>query len=152
MNVFGVGPLELIVVLILALVVVGPDRLPRLAADLARTIREIRRYTASFASEFNEVIREFERETETERSDWKEIGQGLNEASQSVNEAISGARRDAEGPPTPLAPPAPAAAAEPANGAASANGETSDDGWRDITPPPLRANGAAETPPVEKPR
>jgi sec-independent protein translocase protein TatB len=146
MNVFGVGPLELIVVLILALVVVGPDRLPRLAADLARTIRDIRRYTVGFASEFNEVIREFERETESERTEWNEIGQGLTEASQSVNEAISGARRDAE------APPASAAAAEPANGAASANGATADDEWRDIAPPPSRANGAAETPPVEERR
>ena len=40
MNFLGVGPLELIVMLIVALVFVGPERLPKLAADIARTIRE----------------------------------------------------------------------------------------------------------------
>ena len=70
MNVFGVGPLELIVILVVMLIFVGPERLPRMAADLARTIREIRKYTASFAAEFNDVIKEFEKETEAERTEW----------------------------------------------------------------------------------
>lgn len=87
MNVFGVGPAELIVILIVALVFVGPERLPRMAADLARTIREIRKYTNSLASEFNEVVAEFEKETEAERGEWKEIGQGLSDATKELTTA-----------------------------------------------------------------
>src|SRR6185295_18592306 len=96
MNFFGVGPAELIVILVVALVFVGPERLPRLAADLARTIREIRKYTGSLAAEFNEVIQDFERETEGDRSQWKEIGEGLSGATKSVTDALRGAREDAE--------------------------------------------------------
>ena len=85
MNVFGVGPLELVVVIVVALIFVGPERLPRLAADLARTIREVRKYTGSIAAEFNEVVKDIEKETEAERTEWKDIGRGLSDASKSVS-------------------------------------------------------------------
>ena len=77
MNFLGVGPAELIVILVVALIFVGPERLPRLAADIARTIRELRKYTSSIAAEFTEVIEDIERETKDDRSQWKEIGEGL---------------------------------------------------------------------------
>lgn len=131
MNLFGVGPAELIVILVVALVFVGPDRLPRLAAELARTIREIRKYTGSLAAEFNEVIQDFERETAGERSQWKEIGEGLAGATQSVTEALRGARADAEiGGPVQTA----TSAATPTQDAPSANGDASP-AWRDIAEP-----------------
>ena len=98
MNVFGVGPLELIVVIVVALIFVGPERLPRLAADLARTIREVRKYTGSIAAEFNEVVKDIEKETEAERTEWKDIGRGLSDASKSVTSEVEGARADAEAP------------------------------------------------------
>jgi sec-independent protein translocase protein TatB len=97
MNFFGVGPAELVVILVVALVFVGPERLPRLAADIARTIREIRKYTGSLAAEFNEVIQDFEKETVGDRSQWAEIGEGLTGATRSVTEALRGARADAAG-------------------------------------------------------
>jgi sec-independent protein translocase protein TatB len=96
MNVFGVGPLELVVVILVALIVVGPERLPRLAADLARTIRDIRKYTGSIAAEFNDVIKDIEKETEAERAEWKEVGRGLGDASSDVGRAVEAARADAE--------------------------------------------------------
>lgn len=39
---FGIGPLELVVVLIIALVVFGPKRLPELGKSLGDGIREFR--------------------------------------------------------------------------------------------------------------
>lgn len=104
MNFVGVGPAELIVILVVALVFVGPERLPRLAADIARTIREIRKYTGSLAAEFNEVIQDFEKDTAGERSEWKEIGEGLTGATKSVTDAIRGARSDMAGTPASAAP------------------------------------------------
>jgi len=91
MSFLGIGPAELLVIMVIALLVVGPERLPRLAADLARTIREIRKYTASVAAEFNEVLQDLEKETERERAEWKEIGEGLSSAGASVDEALQGA-------------------------------------------------------------
>jgi sec-independent protein translocase protein TatA len=40
--VFNIGPLELIVVLIIALIVLGPQRLPDVARSLGRGMREFR--------------------------------------------------------------------------------------------------------------
>lgn len=140
MNFLGVGPLELIVILIVALVFVGPERLPRLAADVARTIRDIRRYTASFSAEFSEVIKEFEKETESERADWKQIGEGLNEASAAVSGAVRDAQADAAGNPSgngaTKPPAAPAAPSQP----------VTESEWREIAP--RSANGHADAEPA----
>lgn len=108
MEFLGVGPAELVVILVVALVFVGPERLPKLAADIARVIREIRKYTSALADEFNEVVKDFEKDTEGERSTWKEIGDGLTGATKSMTEAVRGARADAQGTPGPV--PAPAVA------------------------------------------
>jgi Tat protein translocase TatB subunit len=97
MQFLGVGPLELLLILVVALVVVGPQRLPKMAADMARTIREIRRYTSRFASEFTAVVKDLENETLEERGQWKEIGEGLDDATQSIDTAVRDARADAEG-------------------------------------------------------
>jgi sec-independent protein translocase protein TatA len=40
---FNVGPIELIIVLIIALLVVGPRRLPEMGNAVGKTIREFRR-------------------------------------------------------------------------------------------------------------
>lgn len=139
----GVGPAELIVILVVALVFVGPERLPRLAADIARTIREIRKYTSGIAAEFSDVIQEFENETAGERSQWKEIGEGLTGATRSVTDAIRAARSDAEAAPS-AAPPSPALPA----GAATPDGDQAivEGAWHEIPePPPVTDVGAPAT-------
>ena len=127
MEFLGVGPAELAVILVVALVFVGPERLPKLAADIARTIREIRKYTSSLAEEFNEVVKDFEKDTEGERSAWKEIGDGLTGATKSMTEAVRTARADAQGGGVVVPPNgSPALAATPGG----------DSGWREIPEPP----------------
>ena len=150
MEFLGVGPAELVVILVVALVFVGPERLPKLAADIARTIREIRKYTSSLAAEFNEVVKDFEKDTEGERTVWKEIGEGLAGATKSMTEAVQGARADAQG--TRASTDAPAAVPESVaptpNDATAATPTTQ---WVEIPPTPLEsrslgaglANGSA---------
>ncbi len=147
MNVFGVGPLELAVILIVALVFVGPDRLPRLAADLARTIKEIRKYTSGLAAEFNEVVKDVERETDGEKSLWREVSESVGGATKQVTTAMREVRQDvmqAQGtaagtngsatvpPVEPTAPSTPVTSAQPAT-----NGHANDTahGWVDIADP-----------------
>ncbi len=49
---FGVGPEELALVFLIALLVLGPERLPKVARDLGRTIGELRRTSDEFRDEF----------------------------------------------------------------------------------------------------
>lgn len=140
MNFLGVGPLELVLILVVALVFVGPERLPKLAADIARTIREIRKYTGSLAAEFNEVIQDFEKDTEGERSAWKEIETGIAGATKSVTEAVRDVRTEVQGAKTDVTAPdvsAPAPATELEKAAA----------WADIAsgPPSVPDNGIRPT-------
>ncbi len=48
---FGIGPTELIVILVVALLVLGPKRLPEIARALGRGLAEFRRATADVTSE-----------------------------------------------------------------------------------------------------
>jgi len=106
MNLFGVGPAEALVILIVALVFVGPERLPRLAADIARTIREIRKYTGEVAAEFNEVIQDLDKDVASDRSEWKEITEGFSGAAKSLTDSLRAARSDLDSAGAPAAPPA----------------------------------------------
>src|SRR5918992_1738555 len=73
MQMFGIGLPELMVILFLSILVIGPDRLPAFAADLARWIRRARAYGNHLMRDFNEVMGDFEKEAGASREDWKEI-------------------------------------------------------------------------------
>jgi len=49
---FGVGMPELLVILVVALVVLGPKRLPELARTLGKAMAEFRRQTADIMDDF----------------------------------------------------------------------------------------------------
>jgi sec-independent protein translocase protein TatB len=57
---FGIGPTELIVILVIALLVLGPKRLPELAAGLGKGLAEFRRATADINAELDEARRTIE--------------------------------------------------------------------------------------------
>lgn len=60
---FGLGPTELIVILVIALLVLGPKRLPELAAGLGKGLAEFRRATADINAELDEARRSLEEQT-----------------------------------------------------------------------------------------
>ena len=91
MQMFGVGALELMVILILAVLVVGPDRLPQVAADLAQWIRRARVYANHLSKDFNEVVGELEKEVGASREDWKEIAGVVTRQGGAVGSAVTSA-------------------------------------------------------------
>jgi Sec-independent protein translocase protein TatA len=96
MDFLGVGLPELLVILILTLIVVGPQRLPQVAGQLARYIREFRRYSARLAREFADVMEDFEREYADVKKEWKEVQTGLQEDARTVEGQLKGVAKDAE--------------------------------------------------------
>jgi sec-independent protein translocase protein TatB len=52
-EILGIGPMELILLLIVMLMVFGPDRLPQIGAKLGRTMRDMRKATRAISTEIN---------------------------------------------------------------------------------------------------
>lgn len=53
---FGIGPAEFAALAVLALLILGPDKLPKFAADAGRFIRQVRRMAASAQAEVRESL------------------------------------------------------------------------------------------------
>lgn len=53
MDILGIGPMELLLILIVALMVFGPDKLPQIGAKLGKGMREMRRATRAISEEIN---------------------------------------------------------------------------------------------------
>src|SRR5919202_5072663 len=64
---FGIGIEELIVILVIALIVVGPERMPELARQAGKAIRDLRRMYDNLRSESGPDYDEVERAIRTMR-------------------------------------------------------------------------------------
>ncbi len=73
MSFFGVGPLELTLVAIIAVIVLGPERFPAAAAQVARAIKFLRGYANSATSDLRQEFQELTREYESLRGELAEI-------------------------------------------------------------------------------
>ncbi|MDQ2913730.1 MAG: twin-arginine translocase TatA/TatE family subunit [Chloroflexota bacterium] len=49
---FGIGAEELVLILIIALIVLGPDRMPKVARDIGRVVGDLRRTSDELREEF----------------------------------------------------------------------------------------------------
>ncbi len=56
----SIGPAEILVVLIVALLVFGPNRMPEIGRQLAKGVREFRRVQQHLTSELHDVVSEFD--------------------------------------------------------------------------------------------
>lgn len=50
MDFLGIGPWEILLILVLALILLGPDKIPEIARKLGRTIRAIKKASADFST------------------------------------------------------------------------------------------------------
>jgi Tat protein translocase TatB subunit len=95
MEFLGVGLPELLVILVITLIFVGPQRLPEMAAQIARAMREFRRYTSSLSREVTEALEDIEKEYRTVQEEWKEVGEAVRQDMKAMEAEVSGAAADA---------------------------------------------------------
>ncbi len=76
MDFLGVGPGELILILIIALIVFGPQRLPELAASVGKALREFRQMSQEITQD---ISKEFGAVSETLSETTAELQQAGSE-------------------------------------------------------------------------
>ncbi|MEE9277917.1 MAG: twin-arginine translocase TatA/TatE family subunit [Dehalococcoidia bacterium] len=142
MDFFGIGILEVLAVLLLIAIVFGPNRLPEIAGQFGRAIRELREYARDFRDEYLTDFEEIKEEYLEVRHELRETDASLREELREAEADIRSAVRDAEADAglalkeaqaaaTGSAAPGQAAAAvEPPAPAAAAAAATA------VTPPP----------------
>lgn len=126
MNFFGIGPMEMVFILILALIIFGPGRLPEIGRALGKSIRDFRAMTAEVTSQFSLDLEEAAKAKEPRT-------------------APSPAQEPAEAAPVPTEPPPPEAMAPdeplPPNAEGPATQEASSEA---AAQGPEEAEGAAQ--------
>lgn len=163
MNIFGLGPLEILLILVIALIVFGPAKLPEIMGQVGRAIADFRRATGELSNEFNRTIQAELQET---RGVFEETRSAVTGVQTSINSAISGTAAAITTPAPTLTAPAPTPTT---NGASAANGTNGTNGsytpsesppladtaqwsWETSAPAPTTPPVAVSTPAVDPPR
>lgn len=81
---FGIGPQEMFIILVVALVVFGPKRLPELAGQVGRWVREFRKMSADLTGEFDKTFAEVE---DVRRSFQRELS-GIKDEVEGVSKSV----------------------------------------------------------------
>lgn len=93
MEIFGIGPMELILVLIIALMVFGPDKLPEIGAKLGKAMRSMREATHEFSQEIEEARQALEAPVQDIAAPFKEATaavQAISHPQEALREALLG--------------------------------------------------------------
>lgn len=109
MEFLGIGYQELLLILVLLLVVVGPERLPQMAYQIGRAVRQMQLYARAVREEFREEIDyldeqyrtmrgEIELAQRTLRGEEARLNQGLAEVDGTLRAASLDAERSLAGP------------------------------------------------------
>jgi TatA/E family protein of Tat protein translocase len=95
MGFLGIGAMEALVIVVIALIIFGPGRLPEIMGDAGRMVRDFRRATRELTGDFEDSMAEVRgtyRELETEMRD---TATGLRRDAKSMADEVNTAVTDA---------------------------------------------------------
>jgi len=146
---FGIGMPELILIAVVALIVLGPKKLPDLAKSLGRALREFKKATAELKETF---------QVDSEISEAKKaFSEFHSEVNKTIQSEVEGVVKPAAAEPEALAvPPEAAAAATPAEPSAAEKLEELKKAFETWNAEKSSAPNATQTPqappPADKPK
>lgn len=91
MNFFGVGPMEMALIAVIAVVVLGPERFPEFAVQVARAIKFLRGYANDATSELREEFQELTKEYESMRKELDEVRTSVAKDASAVSKDLMAA-------------------------------------------------------------
>jgi TatA/E family protein of Tat protein translocase len=115
---FGISMPEMLLILAIALIVIGPKKLPDLARSLGRALGEFKRATSDLKRSFDEG------------GEIKEVKKAFSELNSSLKDGLAEGSKAAQATPQPDAPTTPQPAV-PASAAPAAPAAASQDPSRD---------------------
>ncbi len=91
MDFFGIGLPEIILILALLLIVVGPKRLPELAVQLARLIRQGRRYASEVTGQLRDEMGDLTKDYDVLREELRQLREDIEQQSRPLREEVEAA-------------------------------------------------------------
>lgn len=84
-GMFNIGPWELGLILLVALIVVGPGKLPEVAKAIGKGISEFKKVTNGYKREFQEAMQDIEKQASLEKSTAADNSGSVVQPAQSVD-------------------------------------------------------------------
>jgi sec-independent protein translocase protein TatB len=112
--VFNIGAGEFLVILVIALVVLGPERLPEAIRKVGQVMGELRKLSAGFQDELRDAMNE---PLEEMRSTVDMVRNPFKDGEEPASQTTTASPAEPAPSPTPIEPPAPAdSTVEPPSG------------------------------------
>src|SRR4030042_1577558 len=79
MDFFGIGPLEIILILIIGLLVFGPQKLPQIGRDVGKAFRSFKKASMNLTAEIQEELDDVKKEVKdiASEEDLQDVKKGL---------------------------------------------------------------------------
>lgn len=73
MNIFGIGIPEMVVILVIALLIFGPKKLPEIGSSLGKAIRSFQDGAKDFEKEFQREAKQLEQQPTAKKSESEQV-------------------------------------------------------------------------------
>lgn len=107
MEFLGVGYQEILVILAIMLVVVGPDRLPTMAYQIGRAVRTLQQYARAVRDEFSDEFEYLDEQMKTVKGGVADLNRTMREGERELKkdlDAVAPAQLLGEQPPSNVVP------------------------------------------------
>lgn len=98
MGFLGIGAMEALVILVIALIIFGPGRLPEIMGEAGRAVRDFRRATKELTGDFEESIREVRETYDELERDMRQTARDIKRDTQGIADEINKAVTEAAAP------------------------------------------------------